>query len=58
MTHRAGRNYRRLEFLGHQFEWEDIKRDVEALQEVTVEENVKSLPSGPHALKPAAKSFK
>lgn len=34
---------RRLESAGHQFEWEDIKRDLEALQEVTVEENGKSL---------------
>jgi len=30
---------RRLESAGHQFEWEDIKRDLTALQEVTIEEN-------------------
>jgi transposase len=34
---------RRLESAGHQFEWADIKRDLTALQEVTVEENGKSL---------------
>ena len=34
---------RRLESSGHQLEWEDIKRDLEVLQEVTVEENGKSL---------------
>jgi len=34
---------RRLESAGHLFEWEDIKRDLSALQEVTVEENGKSL---------------
>jgi len=34
---------RRLESAGHQFEWEDIKRDLSALQEVVVEENGKSL---------------
>ena len=34
---------RRLESAGHQFEWADIKRDLSALQEVSVEENGKSL---------------
>jgi transposase len=34
---------RRLESAGHQFEWADIKRDLKALQEVTVEENGRSL---------------
>lgn len=34
---------RRLESSGHQLEWEDIKRDLEVLQEVTVEEHGKSL---------------
>ena len=34
---------RRLEFSGQHFEWKDIKRDLEALQEVTVEENDKRL---------------
>jgi transposase len=34
---------RRLESSGCQFEWEDVKRDLEALQSVTVEENEKSL---------------
>jgi transposase len=34
---------RRLESAGHQFEWADIKRDLSALQEITVEENGKSL---------------
>ena len=34
---------RQLESAGHHFEWEDIKRDLEALQEVTVEENGQSL---------------
>jgi len=34
---------RRLESAGHQFEWEDIKRDLKALQVVTIEENGRSL---------------
>ena len=34
---------RRLDSAGHQFEWADIKRDLKALQEVTVEENSRSL---------------
>jgi hypothetical protein len=34
---------RRLESAGQLFEWEDIKRDLFALQEVTVEENGRSL---------------
>ena len=34
---------RRLESAEHQFEWADIKRDLSALQEVSVEENGKSL---------------
>jgi len=33
----------RLESAGLQFEWQDIKRDLEAMQEVTVEDNGKSL---------------
>jgi transposase len=36
--------YRRLEAAGHSgLEWSDIKRDLEALQEITVEENGKKL---------------
>lgn len=34
---------RRLETAGHQFEWAEIKQDLKALQEVTVEENDKRL---------------
>jgi transposase len=34
---------RRLESVGHQFEWEDIKRDLNALQSVTVEEERRRL---------------
>ena len=34
---------RRLEAAGHQFEWADIKRDLKALQEVTVQESGRSL---------------
>jgi len=34
---------RRLEAAGHQFEWADIKRDLKALQDVTVEESGRSL---------------
>lgn len=34
---------RRLEAAGHQFEWEEIKRDIKALQRVTVEENGRRL---------------
>lgn len=33
----------RLESTGHQFEWADIKEDLKALQEITVEENDRSL---------------
>ena len=33
----------RLERAGHAFEWSDIKRDLDALQEITVEENGKKL---------------
>jgi hypothetical protein len=33
----------RLESAGLQFEWQDIKQDLEAMQEVTVEDNGKSL---------------
>lgn len=32
---------RRLEISGHDFEWADIKQDLKALQEVTIEENNK-----------------
>ncbi len=32
-----------MEKVGHQFEWEDIKRDLMALQEVTIEENGRKL---------------
>ncbi len=36
--------YRRLEAAGHPgFEWSDIKQDLEALQEITIEENGKKL---------------
>jgi len=34
---------RRLERAGHQFEWADIKRDLKAMQEVTVEESGRAL---------------
>jgi transposase len=34
---------RRLEAAGHRFEWADIKRDLQALQEVVVEESGRSL---------------
>ena len=34
---------RRLEQAGHHFEWADIRRDLDALQEVTVEENGRRL---------------
>jgi len=34
---------RRLESVGHQFEWADIKQDLKALQEVTVEESDRRL---------------
>ncbi len=34
---------RRLEIAGHQFEWADIKQDLKALQEVTVEEGDRRL---------------
>ena len=33
----------RLEKVGHQFEWEDIKRDLMALHEVTIEESGRKL---------------
>jgi transposase len=35
--------YSRLETAAHHFEWEDIRRDLEALQETTIEEQDKSL---------------
>ena len=35
--------YRRLEKAGHDFEWADIKQDLSALQEITIEENDKKL---------------
>lgn len=34
---------RRLEKAGHRFEWEDIKRDLAALQETTIEDNGRKL---------------
>jgi hypothetical protein len=34
---------RRLESSGHCFEWADIKQDLKALQEITLEENEKRL---------------
>lgn len=34
---------RRLEKVGHQFEWADVRRDLKALQEVTVTENERTL---------------
>jgi len=33
--------YRRLEKVGHDFEWADIKQDLSALQEITLEDNGK-----------------
>lgn len=35
--------YRRLEKAGHNFEWADIKQDLSALQEITLEDNGKKL---------------
>ncbi len=35
--------YRRLEKAGHDFEWADIKQDLSALQEITIEDNRKKL---------------
>ena len=35
--------YRRLEKAGHDFEWADIKHDLSALQEITIEDNGKKL---------------
>jgi transposase len=35
--------YRRLEKAGHDFEWADIKQDLEALEEITIEDNGKKL---------------
>lgn len=34
---------RMLEKAGHRFEWEDIKRDLKALQETTIEDNGKRI---------------
>lgn len=34
---------RRMEKAGHSFEWADIKRDLKSLQEVTIEDNGKSM---------------
>ncbi len=34
---------RRLNTAGHMFEWSDIKQDLKALQQVTIEENGKCL---------------
>ena len=34
---------RRLERAGYSFEWADIKQDLEALQETTIEDNGKQL---------------
>ncbi|SEM25035.1 hypothetical protein SAMN04489760_12937, partial [Syntrophus gentianae] len=34
---------RRLEKAGHDFEWSDIKQDLKALQEVTLEDSGKKL---------------
>ena len=35
--------YRRLEKAGYDFEWADIKQDLEALEEITIEDNGKKL---------------
>jgi transposase len=35
--------YRRLESAGHTFEWSDIKQDLKALHEITIEEEGKKL---------------
>jgi hypothetical protein len=35
--------YRRLEKAGHDFEWADIKQDLEALEEITIEDNGRKL---------------
>ncbi len=35
--------YRRLEDAGHRFEWADIKQDLKAMQETTIEEDGKRL---------------
>ena len=36
---------RRLEKAGHCFEWADIKQDLKALQEITIEDRGKTLPA-------------
>ena len=36
----------RLEKVGHDFEWADIKQDLKALQEITIEDNSKKLAMG------------
>ena len=35
--------YRRLEKAGHDFEWADVKQDLSALQEITIEDNGRKL---------------
>jgi len=49
--------YRRIEAAGNSFEWSDIKRDIKALQEVTIEEDGKSLAIRTQCEGPVARCF-
>lgn len=48
---------RRLEFCGHQLEWADIKRDLKAVLDVVVEDNVRSLVVGTECAGSCGKVF-
>ena len=40
----SGRNWiRRLEKSGHDFEWADVKQDLDSLQEISIDDNGKRL---------------
>jgi len=45
----------RLEKAGHCFEWADIKQDLKALQEITIEDRGKTLVSAANASGPAGR---
>ena len=47
---------RRLESAGHCFEWADIKQDLKALQEITIEDGGKPLSSAANATGPVERS--
>jgi len=49
---------RRLQEVGHSFEWADIKQDLKALQEVEIEDNGKSLALRTECLGSCGKVFK